>query len=465
MPSIHLPVQSYLHRSAAASSSRLVNAMAEALPQDAKTPYVVSRAPGLATWGTVGSGPIQGTHAALGLLFVVSGGVLYSVTSAAVATSRGTVAGDTDEIDIDGNEDAIVVVSPPNAYYWDGSTFAQITDTDFTSRGAGDVEFCDDFMLFREPDTGRFFGADTGSVTSFDSLDFVTAEANPDTMVGMKVDHRQVFCAGEKTCQLFRNSGVAGFPFEPLDPGLVEIGCVNGRTIAKGDNTIWWVADDYTVRRLNGLTPERISTHAVEQWLKTVSIGTLRGGFYSLEGHLCYVLRADEGCFVFDITTGFWNERETYDEGTWLWNYPVAFAGKILVGSTVDGTIAELDPETYDELGDTLVAEWQYQPVYTEGARAFHDRLDLVIETGVGLTSGQGSAPEILLSFSDDGGVTWFNLPNRSLGAIGMRNTRVSWSALGSCASVHGRVYRVRVSDPVKVAVTDTILQVRNGRL
>lgn len=457
-------MMSYQHRSRAASSSRLVNAFAESLPGDAKTPYVVTRAPGLATWATVGTGPIQATHAAHGLLYVVSDGVLYSVTSAAVATSLGTVVGSVDEVDIDANEDAVVVVSPPNGYYYDGS-FHTITDADFTSRGAGDVEFCDDFMLFREPDTGRFFGADVGSASSFDALNFVTAEANPDTMVGMKVDHRQVFCAGEKSCELFENTGVAGFPFEPLRPGLIEIGCINGRTVTKGDNTIWWVADDYTVRRLNGLTPERVSTHAVEQWLRTVTVSTLRGGFYSFEGHLCFVLRADEGCFVYDVTTGFWHERLTYDGSTWNWRFPVRFAGKVLVGSTVDGTLAELDPETYDEIGETLRAEWTYQPVYTEGARAFHDRLDLVIETGVGLTTGQGSAPEVMLSFSDDGGLTWFNAPNRSLGAIGKRNTSVSWVGLGSCSSVHGRVYRLAVSDPVKVAVTDTILQVRGGRL
>lgn len=465
MPSISLPVQSYRHRSAAASSSRLVNAMAEALPDDAKTPYVVSRAPGLSMWATVGAGPIQATHTDHGLLYVVSGGVLYSVTSAAVATSLGTVSSaDSDELDIDSNDTAVVVVNPPDAYYYDSSLHA-ITDADFTSRGAGDVEFCDNYMLFRQPDTGIFFGADLGSPSSFDALNFATAEGGTDTLVGMKVDHRQVVLFGEKTVEIWENTGVAGFPFEALRPGFVEIGCINGRSVAKVDNSLLWVADDYTVRRLNGLTPERVSNHAVEQWLRTVDVSTLRGGSYSLEGHLVYVLRADLGCYCFNVTTGFWFERATYDELTWLWRFPVRFAGKVLVGSTVDGTIAELAPEVYAELGDTLRAEWTYQPVYNEGARAFHDRLDMVIESGVGLTSGQGSDPQIMLSFSDDGGQTWFNLPNRSLGAIGARNTRVSWSGLGSCASVHGRVYRAAVSDPVKVAVTDTILQVRGGRL
>jgi hypothetical protein len=440
--------------------------MVEPLPPDAKTPLVVTRAPGVRSWGTCGTGPIEGLHADHGLLYAVSGGGFYSITSAATATLRGAVGSST-EIDMDSNETAVVIVSPPNGYHYTPgtTTFAAISDVDFTARGAGDVEFLDNFMLFREPDTGRFFGADLGSVSAFDSLSFATAEGHPDTLVGMKVDHRNAILFGEKSIELWETIESADFPFQRMINGFIEIGCANGKTVAKGDNSVWWVADDYTVRRLDGLTPARVSTHAIEQWLRTVTLVSLRGYFYSLEGHLIYVLRAPEGCFQFDVTTQLWSERLTYDQDTWNWGNPVAFAGKILVGSTTSNVIGELDPEYYYELGETLRMEWQYQPVYNEAARTFHDRLEMVVETGVGLTSGQGSSPEIMLSFSDDGGRTWVNLPNRSLGAIGQYRQRVAWHGLGSCASQHGRVYRAAVSDPVRVTVVDTILSARGGRL
>lgn len=468
MPSISLPVASYQHRSHPASTSRLVNAMAEALPPDAKTPVVVTRAPGISSWGTVGpsGATIEGMHADHGLLYVVSGGGFYSVTSGAVATLRGAV-GSSAEIDMDSNTSAVVIVSPPAAYSYTpaSTTFATISDSDFTARGAGDVEHLDGYMLFREPDTARFFSSDLNSVSAYDSLMFATAEGAPDTLVGMKVDHRNIVLFGERSIELWENTGASGFPFERMINGFIEIGCINGKTVAKGDNSVWWVADDYTVRRLEGATPMRVSHHGVEQWLRTVTLLSLRGYFYSLEGHLCYVLRADEGCFVFDVTTQLWHERETYDEPTWNWANPVRFAGKVLVGSTDSNVIGELDPEYYYELGETLRAELTYQPVYNEAARAFHESLELVVETGVGLTSGQGSAPEIMLSFSDDGGRTWVNLPSKSLGAIGAYRTRVRWFGLGSSDSQHGRVYRVAVSDPVRVGIVDTILKVRGARL
>src|SRR3990167_491292 len=154
MPSLSLPLHSYGLRAAQASTARLVNCHVEQLPPDAKTPAVLVRSPGLESWGTVGTGPIEGTHTDHGLLYVVSGGGFYSVTSAAVATLRGAVGSST-EIDMESSTASVVIVSPPLAYHWTSPTFAQITDADFTTRCAGDVEFQGSRFLFREPSTGR----------------------------------------------------------------------------------------------------------------------------------------------------------------------------------------------------------------------------------------------------------------------------------------------------------------------
>jgi hypothetical protein len=460
MPSISLPLHSYGLRAAQASTSRLLNCHIEQLPPDAKTPAVLVRSPGLASWGTVGTGPIEGTHTDHGLLYVVSGGGFYSVTSGAVATLRGAVGSST-EIDMESNTASVVIVSPPLAYHWTPSTFAQITDSDFTSRGAGDVEFQGGRFLFREPSTGRFFGSDVNSATAYDALSFATAESSSDALVGLKVDHEEVFLAGEKTCEFWFNNGGSGFPYERMSNGVLELGCVNGKTIAKLDNSIFWVASDYSVRRLDGFTPVRVSTHAVEQWLRTVTLASLRGYSFTLEGHLFYMLRATEGAFFFDVTTQFWHERGTYGQPSWNWSNPIAFAGKVLVGSTTSNVIAELSPTTFADIGDTQRMEWVYQPFYAEGKRIFHDKIELTLDVGVGLTSGQGSAPEVMLDISDDAGRTWQALPNRSIGALGKYATKVTWHGLGSA---YQRVYRFAISDPVKVAVTDAVLTYRAGR-
>ena len=449
---LSVPIHSYQHRSRPASTARLVNCYPELLPQDAKTPVLLTRSPGIASWTTVGTGSIAGMLPALNKLYTVSGSSLYETDSNKVSTLLGSV-GSPGNIDMAANGSAVVVVNEPNAFYWDGSTFGQITDADFTSRGAGDVEFLDNFMLFREPDSDRFFGADLGTVTDFDALQFANSDANPDILNGMKVDHRQVVLASANSMEIFQNTGASGFPIERAINGYVEQGCLNGRTLQKQDQTVFWLADDYTVRKLSGLTPVRVSTHAIEQAIGQRTIATASAFTYSQYGHLFYVLNFSDGTFVYDATADTWHERLTYGDDSWKIKHHAQAFGLELVGDSQSNKIGYLDADTYSEFGDLQRMEWTYQPVYAEGRRAFHSRLEVVLETGVGLVTGQGSDPQLMMDYSDDGGLTWNSLPNRSIGGIGERYVRCIWNALGSSTQ---RVYRGAISDPVKVTITDT---------
>jgi hypothetical protein len=463
MSQLPLPIHSYKLRSTPASTARLVNCYAEALPPDAKTPVLLSRTPGITDWTTVGTGPIGGVFSALGYLFVVSGSKLYKVDSAKTATLLGDI-GSPGNIDIDANTTSIVVVNEPDAYYYDGTTFGQITDADFTALGANSVEFLDNFLLFTVPDSDVFFGADLGSATSYDALNFASAEGAPDNLVGNKVDHRQAVLMGEKTIELWENIGQAGFPFARAANGFIEIGCFNGLTAVKVDQSICWVANDYTVRRLEGTTAVRISTHAVEQWLTTVTMGSGRAYSYTQDGHLFYVLTFPEGTYVFDATTKEWHERQTYGQDYWIAGVHTQAFGLELVGDITSNKIGYFSATDYDEWGSIQRMEWTYQAVVPESRnRVFHDRLDVICDVGVGLTTGQGSDPQIMLDYSDDGGVTWESMPNRSLGPIGQYNVQVNWDRLGS--SLKPRVFRMAVSDPVKVCLRDTQWTGRGGRL
>ena len=80
----------------------------------------------------------------------------------------------------------------------------------------------------------------------------------------------------------------------------------------------------------------------------------------------------------------------------------------------------------------------------------------------MGLTTGQGSDPKVMLEKSDDGGLTWDALPDRPWGKRGQTERRAVWYSLGSARE---RVYRASVSDPVPVRVVDTLVEVEGGRL
>lgn len=463
MKPIPLPLHSYRLRSHPASSARLLNCYAAENPPDAKTPVRLVRTPGVPLWNTVGNGPIWAVFKALGYLWVVSGSKLYRISASFVITLIGDIGPvlSIQSIDIDANDQSVVVVNTPNAYYFDGSTFGQIVDPDFLARGAADVEFVDDYLLFRQPNSGTFFGADLGSPNSFDPLNFATAEGAPDNLVGLKTDHRQVVLPGEDTIEIWEDVGGSGFPFQRAANGFLEIGCANGRTMKKFDNSIAWVANDYTVRRLDGLTPVVISQDAVTQFLSTATLSQANAWSYSQDGHIFYVLTVPEGTWTYDAATKEWHERSTYGFNYWTLGTHAQAFGKEWVGDSTNNGLGYLDPANYTYFAATHRMEWTYQTVYAQGQRAFHDRLEVGIETGVGLATGQGSDPKIMLEGSDDGGISWYPFPNRSMGKLGETQTRVFWTNLGSA---YQRTYRMAVSDPVRVTVTDTQLTVRGAR-
>jgi hypothetical protein len=82
------------------------------------------------------------------------------------------------------------------------------------------------------------------------------------------------------------------------------------------------------------------------------------------------------------------------------------------------------------------------------------------METGVGLADGQGSSPQIMLSWSDDGGKTWGNERWASAGRIGEYRHRVRWYRLGAFRQ---RVLRVQVSDPVPITIAAAYAEIQPG--
>lgn len=457
--SISVPIHSYKLRSHPASSAQLVNCYAEVLPPDAKTRVLLTRAPGVYGQFEPGTGAVRGMHAAFEKMQVVVGTTLHYQASDGTVANIGTVSGG--PVSMAHNIDTHVVVTAPNAYYSDGQTplsLTQITDPDFTALGARWVAFIDNYMVFVAADGSRFFWADVGTVTDYDALSFAIPEGSPDDIVGMIANQRTLVLFGKESTELWVTTESG---FERAINGFIEVGCFNGDTVARLGDSVAWVANDYTVRILAGATAQVISTPAISQFLSTVDIESGRAYSYSQDGHVFYVLSFTEGCKVYDLTTGEWADRQSWDLDYYRWQFHCVVYGKQYVGDVDSGKIGYFDPFVYDEWTDVQRVQFDTQPVYADGMLAIHHRLEVILEPGVGLVSGQGFDPEIMLAYSDDGGITFTNLPNRKLGKMGEYQTRVHWDGLGSSRM---RVYRFAVSDPVRLAITDIILTATGAR-
>lgn len=71
-----------------------------------------------------------------------------------------------------------------------------------------------------------------------------------------------------------------------------------------------------------------------------------------------------------------------------------------------------------------------------------------------------GVDPKAMLQWSDDGGHTWSNEHWVSIGKIGEYKRRAIWRRLGSSRD---RIYKVTISDPVKVVMLGAYLEATSG--
>lgn len=450
-----LPFSTYQHFSPVVGAERLLNCYAEQQPRTGKGPMAVIRCHGIATGVTPGTGPGRGVYRWQGQLYCVSGSTLYQITSAHTAVSIGSIAG-SGLVSFAETPTQLVICDVSASYTYDGTTLAQITDSDFVD-GAQCCSI-DGYVLFRRDATGIFFSSDLADASSYDALLYATAEGLADNIVGIIADHRQAILAGEFSTEIWYNAGVSGFPFIRDANGFIELGCKAGKSLAKVDNSVFWLASDLTVRKLEGLTPRRVSTHGIEQLISTYTTSDAFGFGYTQNGHLFYVLTfpTSDATLVYDATTDLWHERQSYGIGRWR---PVgaAFAyDRCYVQDYETGKVGYLDQETFSDWGDTQRCLMTFPDVYNNGNVLRHISLQMIAETGVGLSTGQGSDPQVTLEISNDSGRTWLTLPTKSLGEIGEYKTRLKWNRLG--ASRYRR-YRLSISDPVKFVIANAELE------
>ncbi|MGI9484341.1 MAG: hypothetical protein ACR2RF_00345 [Geminicoccaceae bacterium] len=424
---------------------------AEQAPDNAANVIALESDPGLKLFATAGNGPIRGIHVLAGIPYVVSGTEFYSLSSTGTATKIGGTIPGSNAVCMTANQTQIAIVTNPDAYVFTvGTGLGQITDADFP--GASSCTFMDEYGIFSRPDTGQFFISALADMTTYDALDVATAEGAPDDLVAVIAEKRQLILLGEHTGEVWFNSGDATFPFERLPNGFFERGLQSFLAVTKEDNSVFWLGDDGLIYRLEGLTPIRISTHAVEEAIRGYSDKTARAFTYTFGGHKFIVFRFATATWIYDAATDRWHERETYPNKTWVGCCSAMAYGKYLVGDNDNGNIYELDGETYQDNGKTILRLFTFPPVGNGETPQSMGAFEVEFEAGVGLTSGQGSDPQAMLRFSDDGGRTWSNQLTRDIGKIGEYENRAVWNGMGQ---FRRRVHEVSVSDPVKVAVID----------
>lgn len=455
----------YVARSVNAADNRMVNLFPEVVPEGGKEPAFLQRAPGLVRMLTAGSGPIRGLWQFGNYGYAVSGNTLYQIDSNWNATAKGLVTGG-GPVSMADNGTQLFIAANPDGFIYNSSTdvFQQITDPDFP--GAVTVGYLDGYFVFNEPNSQKIWVTSLLDGTSVDPLEFASAEGNPDNAVAIFVDHREVWVYGTNSAEVWYNSGQLDFPLSRIQGAYNELGCAAPYSIAKMDNQIYWLGKDARgqgmVFRAAGYVGQRISTHAIEWQLQQYSDLSDAVGFtYQQDGHSFYVLNFPSAntTWVFDVATGAWHERASFSNGQFnrhRGNSQMFFNGENIIGDYQNGKIYKFDLDTYADDGEIQkwLRSWRALPTGANNlTRTVQHGMQLDCETGVGLNSGQGSEPQVMLRWSDDGGHTWSNEHWKTMGKIGRYGYRTIWRRLGATMKIRDRVYEVSGTDPVRVYI------------
>lgn len=447
-------------RSNAAGMASLANMYGEEVKGEERTDWVCYNWPGEALFSTIGGTP-RGQIRAQEQNYAVMGTRLYKVGADGTTTDLGEIEGSA-LVDLFFNGAQLSIVAELKSYSYDVATLAlsEIADPNFEQASGGDS--VSSYDIFVVKGTGRFRYRLANS-SSFNALDFATAEAESDNLVAARKVGNELALLGVTSTEWWYPTGLSspGDAFARTSTAAASIGCISRDTALVFDSGLTWAGRDGKaggrgVYRAEGYTPRKISTPQVDALLEAVATPTsLRAFSAQFRGHLFYVLtNPSEWTVYWDIATNKWGYLKS---GSWsMGSDPmggldaITFAvngSKQIIGKS-DGNLYELKPDTYtDAAGNAVVREVTTPQFHKDGRRVFCSSVELDVEAGVGLENGQGSSPIVMEIHSDDGGKTWSTPRPAPLGPIGENKYRAKWNVMGSYRQ---RIYKFRCGDPVK---------------
>lgn len=438
------------------SAGRLINVMAEPLGEGARAKAKFIRAPGLSSFATSSEETYRGGILVGGTFFAAWDGEVRRYTSAGGAGNAvGDMPGDAHVFWARNNKttpDIVAVAPGEGAFSVTAGSVVSFADGDLPIPNS--VCFLQGFFIFTIGD-GRVFASGLNDIT-VDPLDFATAESKPDTLYrAVPIGTGQLLLCGSNSMEVWGPPiNASGFPFSyitTIPRGLIAANAIAGHEDGFGKGIIF-VGDDNGVHVLNGYQPDKISPPDLDRLIEAVEDKTtLEAGVFVWQGHACFALSSPEWTWVFDLNTLKWHERESYGLTRWRATQPQYAFGKWLVGDTQSGNILAIDPAAKTEVGTILRARCESGPAHAFPARTACMRADFDITTGVGQAAGEEPTqtdPQVGISWSDDGGVTWGVPLLRPLGRQAVAKYPVSITRTGLTTS-KGRRWRLDVSDAV----------------
>ena len=376
--------------------------------------------------------------------------------------------------------------------------FSVMPTTDGAFSGATSVDIVDNYFVYNRPGTQQWGASNPLSPIS-QGLSFSSKDGAPDDLVSLIVDHREVYLLGEASSEVWVDVGTFPFPYQRIPGTSTQHGIAAKASVYRLGNSFAYLSRNNRgqaqIMQMNGYTPTRISTHAVEQSLLNQYVDDAYAWTYQQEGHECYVISFPtlDLTWVYDLSTQMWHKWLSIDTNNVFHrhrgNCSSVFQGQVLVGDIDNGQIYLLDPSNYTDNGNEIRRVRRAPHIVTDLQRQYLEELQIQFQPGVGLVgyseasndpsnaiaaiaiagvaiAGKnisytiGANPQAMLRWSNDGGSTWSKEHWASIGRTGQYSNRAIWRRLGWSRD---RIFEVVVTDPIKAVIVSANLKASEG--
>ena len=468
---------SYLNRSRPLSSQQTVN-FYQQFNEGGKEPYTLHSFPGLPVLGTA-VGSDRGFHRMSEVAYQVKGTLLYSISSDGTHTSKGTIPGSSRVVMADDGVNMFIVV--PGATVWKYSTdtdsITEVTDSNIT--GSDTVDFINNQFLYTKSGSvlvdgilqgpGYTIVSDVGDGATASGLNIIGAEGLPDTLIRDFVFDGVIYRCGTRSIEAWYNSGIGAPPIDRLEGRAFNTGLGAINSIAKTDDAFFWLGDDFAIYRSQAGSKQKISSDSESNQIKGFStISDAIGQTFTMEGIKYYMLTFPTGGKTFVVNeelevNGWFNLSSGTNDGIWQGQSLLSAYNETLAADATNGNVYTLDFDTFTNNGEPIrrvrvTQEINGDMLGAKGKLIQMSSLKIIMETGVGVVSGQGDKPQIMIEYSDDGQRSWASGAWPNIGRLGEFTLQVEWDNLDV---FYGRMIRISTSDPVNYSIYSATIDLR----
>lgn len=477
-------------RSNALDPSRCINYYPEINPNpDGKAKISLIGTPGTVLLIDCGNGgPVRGLYSFGNLLYIVSGNTLFSWNGSILSKigTLNTSAGPVTICDnglsaqgVGGNQ--MMIVDGVNGYVWNPVTSVFMAPA--MTAPPSCLAFMDGYFIVAGVNQQTIYLSNLYDGTNWSNLGVGNAIGNTGNIVSIAAYDELLFIFKSDSGEPWSDTGSPpvslGCPFAKFVGIPINYGVVAPYSISQGGDYLYALSStgsDIQVVGFSGYTPTPLMPPSLAHRISMMPVVSDAIGFaYSDSGHSFYVITFPTGnaTFVFDSTTKMWHERSTYNPivprrtpNRWSANCYEYWNGKHIVGDCNSGQVWVMGSQYYTDCGNPIIS--------TRIAPIIHDKesgcSDLYFyafyidaEVGIGFnpaiddTSTTLGSPKAYLSWSIDGGYTWSNEYEASMGLPGQYLTRLMWRRIGGSFNM---VWDVTISDPIYKVLVDTYVDV-----